>query len=205
MRLSGQSTPQKSKRQAQGLQLEDEPKRAKHSSELLQRLIAPKSSGWDESSGKKNSVLMNLLVSGCDVNAGYVCIPINRAGKSCGGSSKRQREATFCNWFKFCEREEMKNIGEKETIELVHFAEDHLWRSLCNRLLNKSGSSVGGTFVVRRDSPVSTESTKRKPTFAVVILVVTKYAIIIHKRREEEKKREKIDVVPWYQNAFKVL
>jgi hypothetical protein len=97
VRLSCPSTPQKSKRQAQDLLLGEEPKRAKHSSELLQRLIAPKSSDWeDSSSSKKNSVLMNLLVSGCDVNAGYVCIPINRAGKSCG-LSKRQKEATFCN------------------------------------------------------------------------------------------------------------
>jgi len=92
LKLTGQTTTtQKSKRQAQDLLLSDEPKRAKHSSELLQRLIAPKSSDWQGSSGgKKGSVLMNLLVSGCDVNAGYVCIPINRAGKSCD-SSKRQR------------------------------------------------------------------------------------------------------------------
>ncbi|XP_065338951.1 hypoxia-inducible factor 1-alpha-like isoform X2 [Cloeon dipterum] len=61
-RIAG--SPQKSKRQAQDFLLAEEPKRAKHSSELLQRLIAPKNVDWaDEGikSKSNNSVLMNLL------------------------------------------------------------------------------------------------------------------------------------------------
>jgi hypothetical protein len=47
-------------------------KRARHSPELLQRLLGT------QHSGQGGSVLMNLLVSGCDVRAGYVCLPVTK-------------------------------------------------------------------------------------------------------------------------------
>ncbi|XP_059474998.1 hypoxia-inducible factor 1-alpha-like isoform X2 [Neocloeon triangulifer] len=62
VRISCPSTPQKSKRQAQDFLSAEEPKRAKHSSELLQRLMAPKpANSWADEKMNKSSVLMNLL------------------------------------------------------------------------------------------------------------------------------------------------
>lgn len=83
-------------------------KRAKHmgSSELLQRLIGPRSlavnAGWEGGGTKgkdgKNgggggggSVLMNLLVSGCDVSAGYVCMPTVKTTKTISSSRAMSR------------------------------------------------------------------------------------------------------------------
>ncbi|KAF4528789.1 hypothetical protein B566_EDAN017277 [Ephemera danica] len=128
-RTGGKLAPTPPKRVALESPMGDVAKRAKHmgSSELLQHLIGPRAAACWEGGGNRsklvaasssNSVLMNLLVSGCDVSAGYVCMPTVRVTKTLSNSRAVSRSAATASLFENVETEK-KALLRKRSFSLL--------------------------------------------------------------------------------------